>query len=95
MASTKKVKLQVLSLKPDRTQYKGYDVQFIPPEDQPIFVEFDVDGSLAKREDDGSITIKLEGLYEIAEEVYAQTQLTYIKHVDIRDRKEQKAMKGA
>jgi hypothetical protein len=78
-SATKRVKLQVQSLKPDGSDYKGYDIQYIPPEDQPIFVEFDLPSKEVTRNDDKSVVISLPGLYAIAEEIYVATRVAETK----------------
>jgi hypothetical protein len=83
------VRLQVESIKPDLTQYKIHDINFVPPADQPIFVEFMVDDDQVEISE-GQVVFDLNGLFHLAgiitvESLVVETQYSKDKQKKLRD----------
>jgi hypothetical protein len=91
--NTKDIKLKVHVLAPDGVQFKPYGIVFVPPDDQPIFVHMEVDGKYVTRRKDGSIHIKLKGLFLMAEEIRKTTKIIDAATYDARDKAVTRAAK--
>jgi len=76
-----KLYFDVQSLKPDGTQYKGFDVQLVPASCLRVWVEVP-DDKIKYNEDAETHMTDLETLFRIASQINIATRVVEVEHKD-------------